>query len=193
MKDIASPDGIPVDSAREAYDERELAVDAVPLHAKPNDVIQGSHGLVRAVLLNNRLHALTVDMAGEVAVWDLVQGLCLGVYSSDDVGNASNAGSTVSGQSGQDRSPREALETVTERIEGEAMVAAWATVDTRIGHLTVHLVEGRCFDAEVYPDEMGFLDWQAFPEEHKSECPAIKDGGPGLKSSLLQSILANGC
>ncbi|KAG9008693.1 hypothetical protein FRB93_006239 [Tulasnella sp. JGI-2019a] len=165
---VTSPDGLPmIDAARDAYEERELAADAVPLHAQPNDIIQGTHGLIRAVLLNSRLHALTVDTAGEVAVWDLVQGLCLGVYSSEDVGNASNTGSTVSGQSGTERSPREALETVTERIEGEAMVAAWATVDTKIGHLTVHLVEGRCFDAEVYPDELDFLDAQAFPEEHK--------------------------
>lgn len=99
----------------------------------------------------------------------MCRGKCLGVYSSEDVGNASNAGSTVSGHSGTERSPREALETVTERIEGEAIVAAWESVDTKIGHLTVHLVEGRCFDAEVYPDELGFLDAQAFPEEHKSE------------------------
>ncbi|KAG8844040.1 hypothetical protein FRB96_003304 [Tulasnella sp. 330] len=165
---ITSPDGLPqIDAARDAYEERELAADAVPLYAKPNDVIQGTHGLIRAVLLNSRLHALTVDTAGEVAVWDLVQGQCLGVYSSEDVGSASNAGSTVSGHSAAERSPREALETVTERIEGEAIVAAWASVDTKIGHLTVHLVEGRCFDAEVYPDELGFLDAQAFPEEHK--------------------------
>lgn len=155
-------------SARDAYEERDLAIDAVPLCLTPNNVIQGSHGLVRSVILNDRLHALTVDTAGEVAVWDLVRGVCVGVYSGDDVGNASNPSSSVSSAGGGvERSPREALETVKERIEGEAVCAAWCTVDTNIGHLTVHLVEGRCFDAEIYVDEAGFEDLRGFPDDHK--------------------------
>jgi WD repeat-containing protein 48 len=33
-------------------------------------------------------------------------------------------------------------------------VPTWCTIDTRIGALTVHLDEARCFDAEVYLDEI---------------------------------------
>ncbi len=153
-------------SARATYEDRDLAIDASPWRTKPDGVIQGSHGLVRSVILNDRLHALTVDTAGEVALWDIVRGKCLGVYASEDVGPASSAGSSLSGY-GKERSPREALETVQERIEGEAMCAAWSTVDTKIGHLTVHIAEGRCFDAEVYTDEAGFVTNDLFPEDHK--------------------------
>ena len=55
---------------------------------------------------------------------------------------------------GTQRSPREALETVRERIEGEAVVPAWAALETKTGVLTVHVGE-RCFEAEVYADEAG--------------------------------------
>ena len=158
-----------IEQAKEAYDDREFAIDATPLHAHPLDTLQGSHGLVRSVILNDRLHALTVDTAGEVAVWDLIRGLCLGVFASEDVGNASTAGSSTSEYNGVERSPREALETVRERIEGEAMCPTWSTVDTKIGHLTVHMHEARCFDAETYVDDAMFLDAAEYPEEHKGE------------------------
>ncbi|KAG8972937.1 hypothetical protein FRB90_010084, partial [Tulasnella sp. 427] len=155
-------------AAKDAYEDRDLAVRATPLHAKPNDVIHGTHGLVRSVLLNDRIHALTVDTAGEVAVWDLVRGTCEGVYSGDSIGVASNASSSsAAGGRERERTPREALETVQERIEGEAMCPTWCTVDTKIGHLTVHLVENRAFDAEIYVDDTGFVDPKSFPEDHK--------------------------
>ena len=53
-----------------------------------------------------------------------------------------------------ERSPREALEVVRERIEGEAVVVSWSTVDTKTGVLTAHLDE-KCFEGEVYADEVG--------------------------------------
>ena len=69
-----------------------------------------------------------------------------------------------------DRSPREALEAVKERIEGEAVVANWAGVDTKTGLLTVHLNE-RCFEAEVYADEAGFTGGdRRFGDETRSKC-----------------------
>ncbi|KAG9029580.1 hypothetical protein FS837_003512, partial [Tulasnella sp. UAMH 9824] len=135
---------------------------------KPNDVIQGTHGLVRSVILSDRIHALTVDTAGEVAVWDIVRGTCEGVYSGDSIGLTSNASSSsAAGGRERERTPREALETVQERIEGEAMCPTWCTVDTKIGHLTIHLIESRAFDAEVYVDDTGFVDAKTFPEDHK--------------------------
>ena len=66
------------------------------------------------------------------------------------------------------RSPREALETVRERIEGEAVVVSWASVDTKTGLLTVHLNE-RCFEAEIYADEAGYGPERHFGDEMRSE------------------------
>ena len=167
---------------RAAYEIREVAADAVPLRVEADEVIEGEHGLVRCVMLNDRMHALTVDTAGEVAVWDVVRGVCVGRYAGADVAAASFCGSERSGgsvksvigdgtgtgtgtgngngqggeeEAGAQRSPREALETVRERIEGEAVVPAWAALETKTGVLTVHVGE-RCFEAEVYADEAGY-------------------------------------
>jgi WD repeat-containing protein 48 len=154
-----------VNTARTDFEERELAADAVPLYSAPDDVVLGDHGLVRSIILNDRIHALTVDISGEVAVWDIVRGICLGHYPREDVTAASHCGSTAaSGGSERERSPREALETVRERIEGEAVVAPWSSVDTKTGVLNVHLNE-KCFEAEIYADEAGFDPDRRFNDE----------------------------
>ncbi|KAF8327930.1 uncharacterized protein EI90DRAFT_2998333, partial [Cantharellus anzutake] len=151
------------------YESREVAVQAKPLRSSPEEVLKGSHGLVRSVILNDRIHALTVDTSGEVAVWDLVRGTYIGYFSSEEVETASMNGSSGDSQNQNEInwSPRESLETVRERIEGEAMIASWATVDTKMGSLTVHLSETTCFDAEVYADEVGFAGNPSFPDEHR--------------------------
>lgn len=161
----------PMRNARAEYEEREIAVDAIPLHSTPDEVIHGDHGLVRSAVLNDRIHALTVDTSGEVAVWDLVRGTCLGRFSSEDIAEASFCGSSGSGSSGEremERSPRESLETVKERIEGEAVVTSWSSVDTKTGLLSVHLTE-RCFEAEIYADEAGFGSEKHFADEARRE------------------------
>jgi WD repeat-containing protein 48 len=151
------------------YEERELATSAVPLRTEPDDIILGEHGLVRCTILNDRIHALVVDTSGEVAVWDIVRGVCLGKFLRDDVATASTAGSVAGGSNGdRERSPREALETVRERIEGEAVVSSWSNADTKAGVLMIHLNE-RCFDAEIYADEVGFAEDRRFHDESKSE------------------------
>ncbi|KAI0820850.1 hypothetical protein BC628DRAFT_1422525 [Trametes gibbosa] len=155
---------------RAAFDEREVAADAVPLEQDPDEVINGDHGLVRCVMLNDRIHALTVDTAGEVAVWNIVRGACLGRFSSEDIAAASFNGSDASFAGGSEsgnerqRSPREALETVRERIEGEAVVASWSSLDTKTGVLTVHLND-KCFESEIYADEAGYGPERQFSEE----------------------------
>ena len=160
-------------TARMKYDQRELAADAVPFCSKPDDVIPGDHGLVRCVVLSDRINALTVDTAGEVAVWDIVRGTCQGRYLSEDVGAASQAGSSAGGSDDEkERGPREALEIVRERIEGEAVVSTWCTADTKAGVLTIHMNE-RCFEAEVYADEVGFAHDAHFNDESKCELITI--------------------
>ncbi|KAF9227880.1 WD40 repeat-like protein [Gyrodon lividus] len=179
MRSEASMSNIDQDPAHDthtactAYELRELASEAVPHNTAPDSVIAGSRGLVRAILLNDRMHALTVDTRGDVAVWDIVRGICQGWYTREDVRAASRCGSmngsarsrgNSSAAGDKDRSPREALEAVRERIEGEAVVSAWSSVDTKTGVLTVHISE-RCFDAEIYADEAGFDPDKHFNDE----------------------------
>lgn len=154
-------------TARADYEERELAANAKPLRVEPEEIIVGDHGLVRSIILNDRMHALTVDTSGEVAIWDIIRGACLGRFLREHVAEASNAGSLAGGSGGErDRSPREALEVVRERIEGEAVVSPWATADTKAGVLTIHVTE-KSFEAEVYADEVGFAQDRRFNDESK--------------------------
>lgn len=163
-------------SARALFEDREIAADAVPLYTEPDDVIRGDHGLVRSIILNDRIHALTVDTSGTVEVWDIARCICKGKFSKEDVAAASvrAASSTSSGGGGGDgtnereRSPREALEIVRERIEHEVVVLPWSTADTKSGVLTIHVTE-RCFDAEVYADEAGFVHDRYVNDESKCE------------------------
>lgn len=175
---------------RAAYEFQEYAADADPLNVNPDTVIAGSHGLVRGILLNDRMHALTVDTNGEVAVWDITRGLCRGWFAHEEVRAASRCGSTSgSGHHPRDsgsvtrgdkgRSPREALEAVRERIEGEAVISSWSSVDTKTGVLTVHINE-RCFDAEIYADEAGFS-----PDRHFSDELRCKDTSLSLYNNCL--------
>jgi WD repeat-containing protein 48 len=129
------------------------------IYPSPDEIIEGDHGLVRSIVLNDRMHALTLDTLGRVAVWELVRGICLGRYSPEDVAQANHGGGANGGGEG-DKRDREAnamdvLEAVRERIEGEAVVVPWSSVDTKTGVLAVHIME-RCFEAEIYPDECGF-------------------------------------
>ncbi|XP_006457085.1 hypothetical protein AGABI2DRAFT_229354 [Agaricus bisporus var. bisporus H97] len=159
---------------RASFEDRELAEDAVPLVSEPDVVIEGDHGLVRSLMLNDRMHVLTVDTSGEVMVWDIVRGVCKGVFGREEVSAvAAIAGGSIDGSreaGGEERekekSPRETLEAVRERIEGEAVIQAWCSTDTKAGVLVVHVSE-RCFEAEVYADEVGFPADRHFSEEFK--------------------------
>jgi len=44
-----------------------------PLHSVPEETIEGVNGVVRSCLLKDRHNVLTVDTAGEVAMWDILQ------------------------------------------------------------------------------------------------------------------------
>ncbi|KAJ6591528.1 hypothetical protein DFH09DRAFT_1306267 [Mycena vulgaris] len=157
--------------ARAAYFGRDMAADAAPLALADGGAgtLRGEKGLVRALVLSDRVHAVSVDTGGEVGVWDLVRGVCVGVFGREAVGwggeCAPGAGEGAGAGAGE-WSPREALERVRERIEGEAIVAPWATVDTKAGVLAVHLTE-RSFESEIYADEVGYAGDRRFNDEAK--------------------------
>lgn len=93
-----------------------------------------------------------------VAVWDLIRGVCKGAWDPDEIESLFDASPSTPANAGtkkrkERRSPRDVLEAVKERVEGEAVVAAWCSVDTKMGLLNVHMNE-RCFEAELYADEL---------------------------------------
>ncbi|KAH8824754.1 hypothetical protein DL96DRAFT_1614982 [Flagelloscypha sp. PMI_526] len=144
-------------SARTAYQLREVVTTAKPYCTSgPVETTHGEHGLIRATLLNDRVHALSVDSLGNVGVWDIMRGIWKGGFAAEDVRLLLDGGCY---------SPREALEAIRSRIEGEAVVSSWCSVDTKTGLLTVYIMERYCFDAEVYADEIGFTT--GFSDESK--------------------------
>ncbi|KAF9930100.1 hypothetical protein FBU30_000850 [Linnemannia zychae] len=101
-----------------------------PIFEDPENVIQGEHGLIKHTVLNNRRMVVTEDKCGEIALWDLIKCVQLETFTGKK------------------------LEEVVNELNTIESVPSWCTIDTRIGALTVHLDEGRCFDAEVYVDEI---------------------------------------
>ena len=173
------------DVARRDFLEREIVIEADPIRLHPSEVICGRHGLIRALMLNDRQHALTVDTGGQVAVWNVIHGRCVGRFDEHDI-------SGVFQESGYDlqdiagRGSQEALDIVRERIEGESSTITWCSVDTRIGSLTVHVEENRCFDAEVYADEVGYRGDPAFKEDHRStSCVRSESAEPVLQLTFF--------
>lgn len=56
----------------EASIDQDIGI-VVPIHALPEETIEGQHGLVKHKLLNDRRRALTLDTAGDVLLWDLLR------------------------------------------------------------------------------------------------------------------------
>ncbi|KAL1924391.1 uncharacterized protein VTP21DRAFT_7426 [Calcarisporiella thermophila] len=107
----------------------EFTETLTPVRDAPDYTIPGKHGLVKHFILNNRRHVLTLDTAGEVALYDIIRCVRVKELGQRDLEDAANELSTLES------------------------VANWCTIDTRIGSLTIHLDEARCFDGEAYADE----------------------------------------
>ncbi|KAF9909186.1 hypothetical protein EC991_008946 [Linnemannia zychae] len=114
-----------------------------PIFEEPENVIQGEHGLIKHTVLNNRRMVVTEDKCGEIALWDLIKCVQLETFTGRK------------------------LEEVVNELNTIESVPSWCTIDTRIGALTVHLDEGRCFDAEVYVDEIEEIPDPDRPEDQR--------------------------
>ncbi|PLW12701.1 hypothetical protein PCANC_14430 [Puccinia coronata f. sp. avenae] len=146
-------------SAWKLYITRDSAAEAVPLRDSPDDTITGCSGLTKSELLNDGRHAITIDTMGRIALWDIISCSCKGVFDPDDLERKFDSGSSVgSSRSLSKSNPSELLKLVKERIEGQATVGTWCTVEIQTGLLAVHLDENRCFDGEVYADEAGLSE-----------------------------------
>lgn len=116
----------------------------IPVQNVPDETIQGQHGLTKHFILNDRRKVLTVDTAGEVVMWDLIQ--CVATKSFG----------------------KRQLEDVAAEVNTVDTIANWCQVDTRTGHLACVLDENYCFDAEMYPDEAGLENDIEFKDDQRS-------------------------
>ncbi|ORY15616.1 hypothetical protein BCR34DRAFT_558691 [Clohesyomyces aquaticus] len=115
----------------------------VPCRSLPDFSIEGQNGLIKHVLLNDRRRVLTLDTAGEVILWDLLQ--CTPIKSFG----------------------KRHLEDVAPEVNTQETVAHWCAVDTRTGSLTCVLEENYCFDAEMYADELHLEEKIDFREDQR--------------------------
>ncbi|EPQ30005.1 uncharacterized protein PFL1_02678 [Pseudozyma flocculosa PF-1] len=167
-------DDEPAYQARLSFEDRELAEEAQPLRTKADDIIRGSHGLIRSSMLNDRRHVLAISSTGAVTLWDVVKGVCLGEFDPSDVREAAMQSSQIPASLLRrwrpQLTPGDTLEAVKERIEGQGVTPLWCSVDTKSGALTVHLEEPRCFEAEFYIDEFAdCVDLDDFKEDQRGQ------------------------
>ncbi|KAL8641504.1 MAG: hypothetical protein Q9228_001694 [Teloschistes exilis] len=113
----------------EAMAEQEIGP-VLPFQDLPTETIQGQHGLIKHITLNDKRRVLTLDTAGDVVLWDLLK--CIPVQSFG----------------------KRHLDEVVPEVNTMESVAAWCSVDTRTGKLACILEENNCFDAEMYADEL---------------------------------------
>ncbi|KAJ5802971.1 uncharacterized protein N7503_005421 [Penicillium pulvis] len=124
-------------SSRVNTPEPDLGTDIglpIPVHTQPEESIEGQHGLIKCLMLNDRKRTLTQDSAGEVVLWDLLKCVPVQAYG------------------------KRHIEDVADELNTTETIAHWCTIDIRTGRLSVILEPNRCFDAEVYADEAGLSD-----------------------------------
>ncbi|KAK0634744.1 hypothetical protein B0T17DRAFT_481010 [Bombardia bombarda] len=114
-----------------------------PIHHLPEETIEGQFGLVKHRLLNDRRRVLTLDTAGDVLLWDLIE--CQPIKSFG----------------------KRHLEDVEPEVNTLEAVAPWCSIDTSSGNLTVVLEPFNCFDAEMYADELKLEEPVEFREDQR--------------------------
>lgn len=157
--------------ARKEYLDRETASEAIPLRSKCDEIIRGQAGLLRCLMLNDRIHVLAIDTGNDVTLWNIVTATCLGVFEREETSSIASRGRSSTASQGSQVSAaiqsRSILESVKEQIESENATLNWCTVEAR-GQLIVHLDENSFLDAEIYADELGGLTTGTeYPADHR--------------------------
>lgn len=115
----------------------------VPIRNLPDYTIEGQNGLIKHIMLHDRRRVLTLDTAGEVMMWDLLQCAPIKTFG------------------------KRHMEDVLPEIDTIESVAHWCAVDTRTGSLTCVLEENVCFDAEMYADDLHLDEQIDFREDQR--------------------------
>ncbi|KAI9205845.1 uncharacterized protein BJ171DRAFT_53948 [Polychytrium aggregatum] len=112
-------------------DENDSAESLIePVWRMPDSTIQGKPYFTDAVLLNSRRHAVTKNSAGDVCLWDILTCQMIKQLGQMDLKEAIERENTIE------------------------WIPSWCAVDIKNDCLTVHLDESRCFDAELYDDQV---------------------------------------
>ncbi|QUC20851.1 uncharacterized protein UV8b_05092 [Ustilaginoidea virens] len=114
-----------------------------PIHEAPEFTIEGQFGLLKHKMLNDRRRLLTLDTAGDVLLWDLLECKPVGSFG------------------------KQHLEDVEAAVNTREAVAPWCSVDLSSGNLTVVLEPFNCFDAEIYADELRLDEPIDFREDQR--------------------------
>ncbi|KAI9660269.1 MAG: hypothetical protein M1831_003577 [Alyxoria varia] len=114
-----------------------------PLRTAPEETTEGQDGLIKHFLLNDRRCVLTIDSAGEVVLWDILE--CRPKQSFG----------------------KRNVDDVMHEINKTESVAQWCAVDTRTGTLTCTLQESHCFEAEIYADELMQHERNEFKDDQR--------------------------
>lgn len=86
-------------------------------------------------------------------------------------------------------SPRDALEIVRERIEGEGVTNSWCSVDTKVGDLCVRIGEStRWFEGECFADEIEGALVLGGEREGRDERDGHHPGGAGAEDEIRGKI-----
>lgn len=140
-----------------------------PIHVNPIETLQGKIGLIKHQMLSDRRRVLTVDTAGEIILWDLIQCIPLQTFGS-----------------GID------LDTIAEQFKSPTTVISnWCQVTTRTGELFVTLDENTCFDAEVYADEIFPEIGEDVLKKHSQGNPVLCDLVPDQRINLGKWVIRN--
>ncbi|WEW60963.1 hypothetical protein PRK78_006451 [Emydomyces testavorans] len=121
----------------------EQSEECNPVRAQPEETIEGKHGIIKHMMLNDRTRALTKDTAGEVVLWDLLRCVPMESFGKGH------------------------LDDIAPKLNSTKAIANWCTLHTRTGKLSVILEPHRCFDGEMYVDEAGFPDLSQFREDQR--------------------------
>ncbi|KAF3483500.1 uncharacterized protein GIQ15_02824 [Arthroderma uncinatum] len=114
-----------------------------PLQSLPQETIEGQHGMIKHITLNDRKRALTQDTAGEVVLWDLLR--CVPIKSFG----------------------KRHLDDVASEVNTAETIANWCTLHTRTGRLSVILEQNRCFDGEIYVDQADLPGTNTYREDQR--------------------------
>lgn len=156
---------------RLAFLQREAAEEATPVSRAPVRLTTPLQGFVRAQMLNNRIHAIAVDIGGVVTVWNVLHGTCLGMFAVERLLAAGREHGLRARESSYKRArawlpqytPGDTLELVQSLVEGQGTAPSWCSLDTTNGLLTVHMEESHLWSTELYRDDV--LDDPLLPAE----------------------------
>ncbi|KAI9136835.1 WD40-repeat-containing domain protein [Paraphysoderma sedebokerense] len=122
-------------------DENNMSIPLV--NETPIAIIRGLSGIKKCALMSNKRCVLSLDTEGNVALWDILQCRQLKTF-----GHANFA-------------------EILQQEDIPVFTCTWCSIDSKIGAITVHLDESRVFDAEIYFDEIAFMDGVQYVQDQR--------------------------